>query len=384
MGHSNSRIVFINQATGYLTIDVINSFADYFENVALITGSVRVQDTPLHEKVKIVKIVKYNRGSNLKKALSWLTGTLQIWFILLTRFRDYDRFYFTIPPTAYLLANRIHNRFSVAVYDLYPDALKATGFKPEGLIWRLWTKRNKKLFSHAHIVVALSEKMKEKILLYAPAANVNVIHNWSAFSGMLPVPKEKNRIISRENRTGKFIVQYSGNIGVTHNVETLVEVARMFNQNAELQFLIIGRGERYYAIERMIKTLGLKNCEILPYRKDEELYESLCAADIAVVTLDEYAEEISVPSKIYNILSAGVPLMAICPSNSTVTSLINGMKLGKAFGKRETKEMYEFILELYKDKTIRQEYAENAYQASKEFTRSNSGKYLEYYLEVRD
>ena len=127
-------IVFINQATGYLTIDIINKFVNDFENVVLITGSVRIQDTPPDPKIKIVYISRYDRGNNLRKAFSWIKGSIQIFFLLKFRFSSYDKFYFTIPPTACLMAPWFRGRFSVLVYDLYPEALIANGFRENGLL----------------------------------------------------------------------------------------------------------------------------------------------------------------------------------------------------------------------------------------------------------
>ena len=80
--HMGKKIVFINQATGYLTIDIINSFAGHFDDISLIAGSVRVQDIELNKKVKWRKIVKYDRGNPTRKLLSWIIGTIQIFFIM--------------------------------------------------------------------------------------------------------------------------------------------------------------------------------------------------------------------------------------------------------------------------------------------------------------
>jgi hypothetical protein len=92
------QIVFINQATGYLTIDIVNAFAEYFDEVVLITGSVRVQDTPLDHRIKIVKIVRYDRGNNFKKMISWIVASFQIFLLLRFRYNSYDKFFFTVPP----------------------------------------------------------------------------------------------------------------------------------------------------------------------------------------------------------------------------------------------------------------------------------------------
>jgi hypothetical protein len=201
------KIVFINQATGYLTIDVINEYAKEFDEVALITGSIRVQDTPLNHKVKVSRITRYNRGSTFRKALSWMKGTIQIFFLLKFRYRDFEKFFYTIPPTAYLLALNYKSVFSIMIFDLYPEALKANGFTERSVLYKWWSRKNRQIFPIAHRVFTLSENMKSRVLEYSPDTDVRIIPNWSAFSELTPVDKNKNIIIQREGLKGKFIIQ---------------------------------------------------------------------------------------------------------------------------------------------------------------------------------
>lgn len=374
------KIVFINQATGYLTIDVVNSFADYFDNVALITGSIRVQNTQINPKVRVSKIVRYSRGNNYKKALSWIVGTLQILLLLKTRFRKYEVFFYTVPPTAYLLSISLRFPFSVVIFDLYPEALKANGFSESGFVYRWWVRRNKLIFLKAHMIYTLSENMKMQVLSYAPESTVHIIPNWSSFSCRRPISKQNNSLIKKEGLEGKFIIQYSGNIGVTHNVETLIEIADKLRNMKTIEFQIIGRGERSHVISEAIKKEGLTNCHLLPFRRDEDLYESLCASDLSVITLDDKMNDISVPSKIYNIMAAGIPIMAIAPSSSGVSQIINCHQIGRAFEKNQIDSMSSFILELKNNQLLWQTMSANSLKASANYTFKNANKYLECYL----
>lgn len=373
------KIVFINQATGYLTIDVINEFAGEFDEVALITGSIRVQDTPLDPRVKVTWIVRYNRGNLIQKFSSWIIGTFQIYWLLKFRYREYQKFFYTIPPTAYLLSGWLNSRISVAVFDLYPEALKAFGFRENGIIYRWWSRKNMKIFSKAHRVYTLSDRMKSKILKYSPGIDVREISNWSAFSGFKPIRREDNKIISREKLKGKFIVQYSGNIGITHRVEVLVELAGLLKDQTDIEFLIIGRGNRSNVIGDMITRKELNNCRLLPYRNDEELYESLCVADIAVVTLDDKIPDISVPSKVYNIMAAGVPIMAITHPESATSEIVLKHKAGEVFNKDDLTGMLNFILKLKKDSFVMTSLSQNSLKAAGFYTNKNAKAYLENY-----
>ncbi len=375
----NKKIVFINQATGYLTIDTINEFTKSFDNVALITGSIRVQDDELDTKVKISKIVKYNRGSSIKKALSWLIGTVQILFLLLFKYRDYERVFYSIPPTAYLLPLSHVKRFSIIIYDLYPEALKINGIDDGNLIYKWWVKRNAKVFPKAHKIYTLSEEMKKGVLNYSPNSKVSVIANWSAFSGHKPITKGNNKIVTREGLHSKFIVQYSGNIGTTHNVETIVELAELLQNEKDILFQIIGRGVRTQNIAKEISEKNLLNCSLLPFRADEELYESLCASDISIVTLDDRTADVSIPSKTYNLMAAGIPILAIAKENSGVAKIVSNYNIGVSFEKHQLGKMKDFILKAKKDPNYRQAMAQNAQKASMDFSRINATEYLNCY-----
>lgn len=375
------KIVFINQATGYLTIDIINEFSKVFDEVSLITGSIRVQEVSLDEKVKIEWICRYNRGNSLRKALSWIQGTFQIMYLLWKKYSDFERFYFTIPPTAYLFADRFHTPFSIAIYDLFPDALRISGFRSRSILFRWWSGRNKKVFSRARIIYALSDRMQCRILKYSKR-KIHIIPNWTAFSGFTPIPKEKNRIANREGLNNKFIVQYSGNIGSTHNVETILEVAELLSDVRDIEFNIIGRGDRTKKIREIIDRKNLKNCKLLPFLKDEELYESLCCADLAVVTLDERTADVSVPSKIYNLMAAGVPVMAITGMNSAVAAIITANDMGRTFEKKDIIGMRDFILDLKNSSDLRCRLADGSLKASQNHTKLNAREYLRFYQEI--
>ncbi|NMB70878.1 MAG: glycosyltransferase family 4 protein, partial [Bacteroidales bacterium] len=211
---------------------------------------------------------------------------------------------------------------------------------------------------------------------------IHIISNWTAFSGFTPIPKEKNRIVNREGLNNKFIVQYSGNIGSTHNVETILEVAELLCNVRDIEFNIIGRGDRTKKIREIINSKNLKNCKLLPFMKDEELYESLCCADLAVVTLDERTADVSVPSKIYNLMAAGVPVMAVTGANSAVAAIVTANDMGRSFEKKNITGMRDFILELKNSSDLRTRLATGSFKASKNHTKFNAKEYLRIYEEA--
>ena len=171
----------------------INEFAKEFDEIVLITGSIRVQDISLNNKVKVSYISKYNRGNAFKKSVSWFLGTVEIYLLLITRYRKFEKFYFSIPPTSYLMAFHFRAPYAVLVFDLYPEALLSFGFTRDNLLYKWWSKRNRRIFAGACRIFTLSEKMKSQILEYSREDKVSVIPNWSAFAGFSRVDKREKQ-----------------------------------------------------------------------------------------------------------------------------------------------------------------------------------------------
>lgn len=374
--------MFVNQATGYLTIDIINAFvrSGKFSRVALIAGSIRVQDVPLDGAVSWSRIALYNRGHAFRKFSSWLWGTLQIGWLLLTKYRHYEVFYITVPPFAYLLSFMLPNRFAVLVFDVFPDVLEVYRIGRRSAIFRMWAWLNRKVFAKAHCVFTLGNGMSEILAAYVNRSRITVIPNWSGLRKLKEIHRADNFFLKQQGLETKFVVQYSGNIGYTHNVEVLVNLAKSMVDCSQVFFLIIGRGERHHEIEKLVNELKLANCRVLPFQPDEMLNAVLGAADLGVVILDERASHVSIPSKIYNLQSVGAPILGIATLNSELDLHLTRYANGACFSGENLSDIREFILSLASDKVKQDELRSKSLRASMEFTSSNALKYVDHYV----
>ncbi|MCF1716378.1 glycosyltransferase family 4 protein [Flavihumibacter sp. RY-1] len=369
------RIVFVNQATGYLTIDIINDYCNYYDEVVLIAGSIRVQDIPLDKKVKWQRICLYNRGTPVKKFISWLWGSIQILFLLLLKYRKHEIFYFTIPPFSYLSSLILKRKFSILVYDIYPDVLTIYGISSKNIIYRIWSKWNKIVFNKAFRVFTISEDMKRALSKYIDDSRIYFIPLWSGLHNITPINKEDNSWLNRFDFSEKFIVQYSGNIGYTHNVEIITTIARCLLHEIDVHFLIIGRGERFNAIQQIIIEGNLTNVTLLPFQPDDVLNLSLAASDLSVVIQDEKVASGSLPSKIFNIQAVGNPVLGISSESSSLNEHLAKYDIGKCFHKDQVNEIVSFILELKNNKSNHNQLKENSKIASTYFTSKNATLY---------
>ena len=370
------NIVIINQDAGYLMIDLANAYHEAGYLVTLITGRLVQRDKPLAYNVQLKKIIRYNRSGTFKRILTWGWGTLQILVLVWLKYRKTHLIIVSNPPFAPLLPLFLKNPFSLLIYDVYPDTLTESGvFSRNSYLVKSWENANKRVFFQADRIITLTAGMKSLVDKYSGGKKVEVIPVWTDNQFLKPVRKEENRFILGNRLSGKFVVMYSGNIGFTHEVHIMLDLAEM-TDDQEILFLIVGDGNNKELIQKRIFEKQLSNCILLPLQNPEDLPYSLSAADIAVITLNKVASKLSVPSKTYNFLSVGATLLCISGSDSELKNLVDHYKVGACFNSDQFEEMKKFILEVKKHPEKKYFFSENAIKASRDFGLENIQKFL--------
>lgn len=374
------KLVIVNQSTGFLTVDLANACATSYDKVVLMAGRVSTIERPLDEQVSLSKIVAYNRTSAIRRILTWGIGTLQILIKLWLKYRDYEVMYITNPPMSYLCALLLRHPYSIVVYDVYPDALKNIGISERSWLYRLWVKWNKKLFSQAKQVFTITRGMQQLITQYVAKDRIKVVYNWSASMAFAPIPKKDNKFIKQHQLNGKFIVLYSGNIGYTHDVERIVEIAEQLQGDTQIHFCIVGEGRRKAELQRVVKEKNMQNVQFFPYQDAAMLPYSLASADLAVVTLNAESAAVSMPSKTYNLLAVGAPLLCIVSPDSELAALVDQANNGAHYAGNQLSEMVTFVKQLKNDKNQRELFSRHSQQASKRYTYKNAEQYVQALL----
>lgn len=364
------KIVFINQSTGYLTIDVINKFVPFYDQVDLIRGTMTEEANPLHKSINITSVVGKTRKSNFGRFVRWFIASLQIQILLCTRFRNHEVFYYSLPPFAYLGAIFLKRKYAIMVFDVYPDVLKGIGVSEKNPIYKIWTKANRKIFKKAHRVFTIGDGLAKLLETYT--SGVEVIPLWSTLSDLKPVSKKMNPFTLKHNLQDKFVIQYSGNLGHGQNIEFLIELAKSFKENDIIHFVIIGRGTKVPIIKDAILNEKLSNITLLPFQPPEMLRYSLSNADIGVVMVENAAASSSLPSKTFNMMAVGNPILAIAPSHSELAMLINKHKNGVVFSGTSLEEIKQFIVSSFHNPETLKSMSFNSFDSSSMYTEENS------------
>jgi len=160
------------------------------------------------------------------------------------------------------------------------------------------------------------------------ADRIAVIHNWADGARIRPLAREQNRLRRQWGLGDRFVIGYSGNLGRMHEVETLVELIDLLADEPELAFLLVGAGAGYERLRRRAGERDLGNVMLRPYQPPARLPESLTLPDLHVVSLRPDCEGLVMPSKLYGVLAAGRPVLAIGDPAGDVARLVRAHDAG--------------------------------------------------------
>lgn len=371
-------ILLVNQHTVPVFTDVVNAFAEAGHDTRLFVGHIEKGRAPVNPAVKIIESVRYKRSSTFARLSSWLLFTIHYFFYLLFCKRPSNIIVVTNPPTApfvtAVVASLRKIPFHIVVFDLYPEALEQAGMSSKkSWLFQRWQANNRWTFLKASSLITLSESMKQAVIAYTKPDNVHIIFNWADTQYIQPVDRSQNAFVSKHNLADKFVVLYSGNMGLTHDLESLVEAARLVDSD-DIVFLFIGDGGKKKKLESL--SSGLTNVRFLPYQDSETFPLAMASAHIGIVTLGTGAEGISVPSKTYVNMAAGLAIVAISPANSELNRIVEHFSIGYTVLPGQPQRIADHIMTLANNPQILSQFKARSREASLNFTSANAKQYV--------
>ncbi|MGB0383278.1 MAG: glycosyltransferase family 4 protein, partial [Ardenticatenaceae bacterium] len=292
----------------------------------------------IYEGVEIIRVPAWGnaRGSLLERALNAFTYLLMTAWLL---FRDRKELRGVINSTnppflglALCLVNLVAKLpFVTIVHDVYPDAAICLGvLKKRSLVTRVWEQITRWILNSSEGLIVIGRDMAQLVrqkLKQPESAKVTIIPNWADAERVYPVARQENEFRREQALDGRFVVQYSGRMGRTHNLEPLLEAAKGL-QNEPVLFQFIGEGAKRAKLEAMSQEMGLQNVQFLPYQPFGKLAHVLSAGNLAVVCLESACTGVSVPSKTYGIMAAGRPILAFLEPESEIGQVIEETECG--------------------------------------------------------
>lgn len=235
-----------------------------------------------------------------------------------------------IVPVVALVALLRRTPLVIIAQDVYPEVLFASGVsRPGSLSGRLLARLFAWAYGRARFVVVLGPCMRERMLHKGVhPERIMTISNWA--TGVLRCERgAANPLRTEWGLTRRFVVLYSGNIGVGHEFDTFLRgVAHAARRHAELAVVFIGAGSRLSELRTQVHDLGLESrVSFRDFVPAEALPISMGIADLALVTLRSGFEGVLVPSKLFGYMARGIPTLYVGP-RSDISAAIEAADCG--------------------------------------------------------
>jgi putative colanic acid biosynthesis glycosyltransferase WcaI len=280
----------------------------------------------------------------------------------------------TDPPivglAALWAARRAGARFVYLCEDIFPEvAVLVEDFQSRTVNASL-DRMNRYLFRHADAIVALGDRMRRRLVEEKDAdpARVHVIHNWADCDAIVPGPKD-NAFARAHGLVDRFVVMHSGNVGLSQNLDVLIEAADRLRSKERLTIAVVGDGSKRPALEAMVAARGLTNVRFFPYQPKALLHDSFASADAFVVSLRSGLEGFIVPSKVYGILAAGRPYIAATDASAEPATIVRDAGCGLVAAPGDPGALADAIVAMHDDPDATREMGIRARRAARQFDR---------------
>jgi colanic acid biosynthesis glycosyl transferase WcaI len=326
--------------------------------------------------------------SRTKIRKMWGMASYAIWCSIRTMFSAGSslNFFLSQPPLfscwGYVL-NRIRREpYVCLVMDVYPDVAIRDGLIRKNSVLAFAAYRLSRLaLNNAEKVVVIGRCMKEYLGKdIVRKDRIEMIPNWANENMIHPVAHEDNSVRKEHGLEGKFVVLYSGNMGVSHFFDDLLMAARALREEDRICFVFIGEGVRRREIEEAKESDKLKNILLLPFQPTEKLRYSLGMGDVHFVSLREGFEGLVVPSKAYGVMAAGRAMIYQGKGTGEIAKMINEEGIGTVVPTGNSERLKEVILNYYNDPELGRSQGGKAYQLSR--TRYSRERAVMMYAEV--
>ena len=268
------------------------------------------------------------------------------------------------------LKKQFHAPFVYMNWDLYPQVIEQSisnlSVRLACKAWNWWNSRN---YPKIDRMLTIGNVMAESVVrpLKTPIP-VEVLPIAVDTEYLKPIPKEQNPFCIEHGFVDKFVVLYSGKMGIGHNIEQILEAAEKLRDNRDICFVFIGEGPKYSVVESFIAEHQSENIKLFPLQPDDIFPYSMACGDVGVVTQEAKMAQLFMPSKTYSMMACGQAIIGVCTEHDDLYRLLTDGCFGRAVTLGSAGELASQIEELYsnpaqlaKMKFAAREVAENVF-----------------------
>jgi colanic acid biosynthesis glycosyl transferase WcaI len=367
-------------STGYYLTSIAEGLADDFE-VKVLCGQPKHMSrgltAPKREVRNGVEIYRagattFDKNVMLYRLVNMFTIGVAMFYNALKQFRRGDQILVvtappTMPLTTAIAALLRGASYTVLIQDSYPEILIATGkLQKDSLVIGIIHFFNRWVYKYASIIIVMGRDMNELFRQKSAGLDVPIvtIPNWADLETIQPMPREDNSLLKELGISDKFVFLYAGNIGHPTDAETIVNAAGKLLDHREIHFLFIGAGVKKKWIIDQVSDRLLTNVTVLDYRPRSEQIVFLNACDVGLIALINGMWGTAMPSRTYNIMAAGKPILALTEAGSELAQVIDEEQIGLYVSPGKTDDLVTALLHMYENRSELAEMGKRARDAA--------------------
>ncbi len=286
-------------------------------------------------RVRVPEFDKKNKISRIKNLLAYFINSI----IATIKLDKFDYIYSISQPP--ILGGTLGvfgkflkgGKFIYNIQDFNPEQTIAVGYSKNKFILNLAMFLDKWNCKKADKVIVVGRDMQETLnerFKNKKVPNNVFINNWIDEKEVYPIinHEEIYNFKCKYELNDKFIIMYSGNIGLYYDLENIIKVIGKFKDREDVVFAFVGDGSVKEKIEKYSIQNNLNNVKFIPYQPKEKLKYSLNSADVHWVVNAKGIKGISVPSKLYGVMAVGKPVLGVLDKGSEARLILEESNCG--------------------------------------------------------
>lgn len=346
-------------STGYYMTEIAEYLAQSNYDVNVICTGAKYNEIDnseflkeeIHKGVHIkrVKTVNVDKNNFFKRTFKLLVSSFSILWLMNKNINKGDEVLCVTNPAFLLLFLPFFTKFKgveykLLVHDIFPENLVAIGkIRKQSLLYKIFLKVFNQAYIYAESCISIGRDMSEVILQKTQGrASILLIPNWADVDVVFPLKKEETNLIKQIDAY-PITFQFAGNLGHTQGLDNIVAAISQIKSD-DIRFLFIGGGAKCKMLSDLSKHQD--NVISLGFQDRSTQNDFLNCCDIGIVTLSDGMYGLGVPSKSYNIMATGKPILYVGNSTSEIALCIKEYDIGWIVEPNNPKALYKAILNI--------------------------------------
>ncbi len=261
--------------------------------------------------------------------------------------------------------------FVFELRDLWPESIRVVGAMKDSFALDMLEKLELFLYRRADRIISVTHAFKRNLIKRGIQGDkIKVVTNGVDSSRFMP-QKRDEQLVRQLGLEGKFVGGYIGTHGLAHALETLLDAAKMAQDEGDdsLAFVFLGDGAKKAELKNRTAELALKNVHFVDSVAKDQVPRYWALLDVAIIHLRRTPLfETVIPSKLFECMGMGIPVLHGVAGESA--EIVETEGVGIPFVPEDAAALLASMRKLQQDKQLYKTFRDNGLLAAKKYDRN--------------